>query len=293
MRTIDLHMHSSASLDGEYEPEELLRLCRESNLEYVAVTDHNSVASVAKAIQAAKSYDIRCIPAIEIDCDFQGINIHLLGYGIDHESGVFELLNEYCRDMEKKASYERLKKIRELGFSISLEAFPHFETRGAIAPEDIGSVLLSRPEAKDSQILAPFLPGGKRSDNPYANFYWDLFDTGKPCHCPMRWPILSAAIEMITSTGGIPVIAHPGITLKGSFELLDDILKSGVTGLEVFSSYHSREVSLNLYEYAVAKGALITAGSDYHGYFKPSVVLGGYESFVEDQVIIDGILEAI
>ncbi len=292
-KKIDLHMHSIASLDGEHSPKELMRLCKRAGLAYVAITDHNSVASVSEGVECAQREGITCIPAIEIDCDHQGVNVHLLGYGIDHTSQVFKKLNEYSRNREEKASYERIKKIQELGFSVLIDDFPEFKTRGAIAPEDIAALLLARPDASEYKILTPFLPGGPRSDNPYANFYWDLFDTGKPCHCPMHWPILSEAIAMITSTGGIPVIAHPGITLAGRFEMLDEMIEMGVEGIEIFSSYHTKEMSLSLYEYAVGKGVLITAGSDYHGFFKPAVALGGHESFVEEKVIIDAFLQAL
>lgn len=39
MRWIDLHMHTSASSDGEYSPETLMSQCSEAGLKVVAVSE--------------------------------------------------------------------------------------------------------------------------------------------------------------------------------------------------------------------------------------------------------------
>ena len=38
---IDLHMHSMYSDDGEYSPEQLVRMCHESGVRIMAIADHN------------------------------------------------------------------------------------------------------------------------------------------------------------------------------------------------------------------------------------------------------------
>ena len=43
MSKIDLHIHSAASDDGEYTPQELVAMCTAQGMELIAVTDHNSV----------------------------------------------------------------------------------------------------------------------------------------------------------------------------------------------------------------------------------------------------------
>ena len=49
MSKIDLHIHSAASDDGEYTPQELVAMCTAQGMELIAVTDHNSVRSVTAA----------------------------------------------------------------------------------------------------------------------------------------------------------------------------------------------------------------------------------------------------
>ena len=51
---IDLHMHSYYSDDGEYQPEELVKKCKEKGIQYMAVTDHNSVRAVGEGREAAQ-----------------------------------------------------------------------------------------------------------------------------------------------------------------------------------------------------------------------------------------------
>ena len=43
MKKLDLHMHSKYSDDGQYEPTELLKMCKAAGLDMMAIADHNSV----------------------------------------------------------------------------------------------------------------------------------------------------------------------------------------------------------------------------------------------------------
>ena len=65
---IDLQCHTLAS-DGELTPEELVDLAIEKKLEAIAITDHDTVDSVKKAIDYSKGKKIEIIPAIELSCD--------------------------------------------------------------------------------------------------------------------------------------------------------------------------------------------------------------------------------
>ena len=38
---IDLHMHSMYSDDGEYSPEQLVKMCHEAGVRIMAIADHN------------------------------------------------------------------------------------------------------------------------------------------------------------------------------------------------------------------------------------------------------------
>ena len=83
--------------------------------------------------------------------------------------------------------------------------------------------------------------------------------------------------DIITNSGGIPVIAHPK-TLKLSNEefenLLSDMIDKGLRGIEVYHSTHTQE-EINYYKKIAEKyGLLISGGSDFHGKSKPEINIG-------------------
>ena len=57
MATIDLHMHSVISIDGELEPEEVIRRAASRGIRAAALTDHNSVRGVSRALEEAARLD--------------------------------------------------------------------------------------------------------------------------------------------------------------------------------------------------------------------------------------------
>lgn len=80
-KDVDLHMHSCFS-DGRLTPEELVADAQKKNYRYIAIADHNTVEAYKKTdILNTKSPHI--ITAIEFDCWYKGVLIHILGYGVD------------------------------------------------------------------------------------------------------------------------------------------------------------------------------------------------------------------
>ena len=69
-RHIDLHVHSCFS-DGTYTPGQLIRLAKDSGLSAIALTDHDTVAGIPEAMDAASGSGIELIPGIEMSCLYQ------------------------------------------------------------------------------------------------------------------------------------------------------------------------------------------------------------------------------
>ena len=271
MNKIDLHIHSHHSLDGEFTESELIQQAKDAGISIMAIADHNSVRAIPEALLLAKKSGIDLIPAIEIDCYFHGINVHLLGYNIDYTNPVYEKLTEYVFTQERNASALRVEKTQALGLPVSMD---NFKGMDIIIPEEIAEYLLNSENARNYPLLHPYMTGGSRSDNPYVNFYWDYFSNGKPCYVPVEFMSLKDAVILVKKTGGIPIVAHPKKTFKGIESNLEELIQEGVEGMEVFSSYHSPEEILALYTLAKKYNLLLTFGSDYHGKTKPSVHLG-------------------
>lgn len=77
--TVDLHIHSFFS-DGKSAPEELVKQAKSKGLKHIAISDHNTLNAYLKTNILS---DEIIIPAIEFDCWFGSVFLHMLGYGVD------------------------------------------------------------------------------------------------------------------------------------------------------------------------------------------------------------------
>lgn len=78
-KNVDLHIHSCES-DGEMTPYEIIEKAKEQGKKYIAISDHNTIDAYLSTNILKE--DI-VIPAVEFDCFYKGVLIHILGYGID------------------------------------------------------------------------------------------------------------------------------------------------------------------------------------------------------------------
>lgn|SRR5574344_146788 len=76
---VNLHIHSTFS-DGIATPYELVEQAKALGLEHIAIADHNTVNAY---LQTDILNEKIIIPAIEFDCWYGTIFLHMLGYGID------------------------------------------------------------------------------------------------------------------------------------------------------------------------------------------------------------------
>ena len=80
------------------------------------------------------------------------------------------------------------------------------------------------------------------------------------------------AIEAILRTGGVPVLAHPGIMNKD--EYIPELIGYGLKGIEVYHTDHKASVIKHYEELAAEHGLLLTGGSDCHGMGKGKALIG-------------------
>lgn len=293
MSVIDLHMHSLWSDDGEFTVQELVDMCLSKKLTYFSISDHNRAKAGAEAIEYIKDKNIRFIPGIELDCDYQGTNLHILGYGIDHAAPVYEEIHSAIHQQGLEASKKRLAAVRKLGLVIDEETIWKLSANGVIGGEMLAEAALMNSENDNSDILKPYRPGGARSDNPLVNFHWDYCAQGKPAYAHIDFISLDEAVATIHKTGGVAVLAHPGNNTKENIAMLDGIIAGGIDGIEVYSSYHNTK-QIDFYrDLAAANRLLITCGSDFHGKIKPAIFIGDIQVKENESELIERLLEKI
>lgn len=275
MNTIDLHMHTNVSSDGYFEPLELLKMCQEAGLKIIAVADHNSTQAITQILEAKTDFNLTLVPAIEMDCQFDGVNFHLLAYGIQHDHPFFEEIESHILKQDRKNSKYSINYTQNvLKLSFDEDFLSTLSNNGVTTPEAIMEACLKDPRNIDNPHMQPYLEGGERSDNPMVNYYWDHFSQGKPGYKPLDLPQMSDLIKEIHRQKGLAILAHPGNNIKENEALLDGVIDLGIDGLEVYSSYHSDEQTQFYMKKALDNDLLQTCGSDFHGKSKPTIQLG-------------------
>lgn len=277
MINFDLHIHSQFSSDGELTVAEITNLCIARGITLFSITDHNSTKAVGETAEIATEKKAGFIPGIEIDCNHEGTDLHLLGYNIDWESPDFTKLEEDVSQKVMNSFDEMICKINRSGFVID-SASVLSEADGKLPTGELIAEVMLSDKKYYTPLLQPYMEGGTRSDMPYINFYLDYFAQGKPAFVPIEYMSFTNAIELIRDNGGIPIVAHPGLNLTGKEQTAEQLLKKGASGLEVFNNYHTIEQIDYFASLVINRDCIMTCGSDFHGKTKPLIQIGQFKS---------------
>lgn len=246
MKYADLHIHSSYS-DGIYSPEEIVESAKTKGIKYLSITDHDSI--VAQYITKEKLEGITVIPGIELSTAYNDLELHILGYFIDVE-------NPQLKEMVCNLNKERIKRVESiLGNLKKHDIHIDFEELSVDLEKTIG-----RSHVANAMVSKGYF-------DSYKNAFRSYLVKGKPAYERGFRLHYREALEVIISSGGIPVLAHPAqIYRKIEIENIIRELKCfGLGGLEVYHPSHSC-CDINKFHNLAKKYKLaITGGSDYHG----------------------------
>ena len=245
----DLHMHTTFS-DGKLTPEELVEAAKAAGLKYIAITDHDTVEGVSYLYENGR-YPVRgihVIPGIEFSAHHPVHEIHILGYNVDiYYSDLLDKLNDVTEARWTRFS-DMVAKLREQGYPI---------TEGEVLTLAGASKSISRSHI--ARILVK-----KGCFTSVREAFSAVLEKGKPAYVPHYKLEVEEIIALIKAAGGIPVLAHP--KLVGDDELVRDICKRGIEGIEVFYPRHDAADTARYYMLAQEFKLLPAGGSDFHGY---------------------------
>ncbi|HZK43598.1 MAG TPA: PHP domain-containing protein [Syntrophomonadaceae bacterium] len=243
----DLHIHTKAS-DGVYSAEEIIDNAIKIGLEGIAITDHDTVdgLSVAKDYLKKLKTTLKFVPGIELNTDYKDVEVHILGYFIDYyHQPLLDKLIEI-----KQSRYERAAKMVErlhnIGLIISFEDVKRMAEGGVIARPHIAQALMDKG----------YVFSVKEAFNKYIS-------KGRPGYVPRYKFSPDEAISLIKESGGIAVLAHPGLIKNGN--IVEEIIKMGIEGIEVYYPQHHPILIDNYLKICNENGLLVTGGSDFHG----------------------------
>jgi predicted metal-dependent phosphoesterase TrpH len=262
---IDLHIHSTAS-DGSFTPAEILDHAQKLNLAAIAITDHDSIDGSREALRIGIPSSINFLTGVEISAAhppfFPGSgSFHILGYDIRLDNRDLNQALSKLQDARKNRNPAILKLLNKLGFKISLEE----------VKQEAGEGQLGRPHIAYAMVKKGYVASITEAFDKYLGNNGPAYVDKYRIECEQ-------AITIIRAAGGVPVLAHPAllnIENDQKFDvLLQDLMKIGLAGIEVYYPGHSPRQIRQYTELAGKYGLLMTGGTDFHGTITPEIKMG-------------------
>jgi 3',5'-nucleoside bisphosphate phosphatase len=246
---VDLHLHSTAS-DGRLDPAALVRHAAACGVRHLALTDHDTMAGVAAAGDAARECGLGFVPGVELSAAWRGRAIHILGLAVDPQ------------DPALMAALERTASLREeradrIADQLDVAGAPGQEARRAITA---AGALPTR-----THFARALVELGAARD--LAEAFDRFLRQGRPGYVPTAWPEAEEVTGWIVAAGGVAVIAHPlryTLSAGARRELGHAFRAAGGTAIEVATGGASAAQVAEATSLAVRTGLDGSVGSDFH-----------------------------
>ncbi|GMV83494.1 MAG: phosphatase [Planctomycetota bacterium] len=253
----DLHLHSTAS-DGALSPEAVVDLAAAAGLRAMALTDHDTVAGVARAQARGRELGIEVWTGCEVTVYAGSIELHVLAYGFDAsaESPLCRVLQELRAARSARAT-KIVAQLAAAGVKVD-------EARVRAIARDADSI------GKPHVALALVEAGHARNVPEAFRLYLSRDGVG---HVEKRPLDPTAALEAIHASGGIASLAHPGQPPHD--EQLAPLFRIGLDAVEALHAAHG-DVNRRFYAGLARRyDRGVSGGSDFHApNLKPGLVVG-------------------
>lgn len=251
MQNIDLHNHSRVS-DGLLSPGELVDLAAANGVTGLALTDHDDLAGLPEARQAASLRGLGFVSGVEISVTWCHKTLHIVGLAVDEQDLALQQGLAALRQGRMERAQRMADDLARCGIAGAWEgARRHAQQSAILARTHFARFLVERGMARD-------LPG----------VFKRYLVKGKPGYVAHHWTTLGEALSWILGAGGMAVLAHPGrYALKPGemTRLLDEFTDLGGQGIEVATANHSALQRERFAGLAQRHGLMASRGGDYHG----------------------------
>jgi predicted metal-dependent phosphoesterase TrpH len=254
-RFADLHTHTYHS-DGTRSPKEVIDVAVAHGLSIVAISDHDHLAAYYEIRKYADERGVTLVPAIELSCAWEGVDVHVLAYAFDPHDERIEARLRGFRETRQRRGYAIVERLRELGIHIDAARVDELAAGGS----------MGRPHVARALVEAGHVASVSEAFDKYLG-------TGKPANVPKERFAIREAIDLIRSAGGVTSVAHP--TLYPDHEtLVPKLLDEGIDAIEVIHPDVDAPSRKRYTHLARFRGKFTTGGSDDHGKVKTSETLG-------------------
>jgi predicted metal-dependent phosphoesterase TrpH len=244
---IDLHLHTTAS-DGILPATVLVERAYQVGIHTLSVTDHDTMAGVPPAAEAAAKLGLDFLPGIEITAVLERRDVHVLGYFLNSSPPGLEPFLIAQREDRQERACKIGRLLNDLGVPVNID------TLLEQAKSDGRSV--ARPLIARELVRAGYVRSEKEA---FERWIGD----GKPAYVPRQGVSPEEVVSIISRAGGISALAHPG--LIGLDSLIPSLAKAGLVAIEVYHSAHDSRRQNHYAKLAKQYGLATCGGSDYHG----------------------------
>jgi predicted metal-dependent phosphoesterase TrpH len=221
----------------------------------LAITDHDTVSAVAIARPEAVRWGVELIAGVELTCEQNGREIHILGHFIRDDDPELAQAMTSLRAGRGDRIDEMAARLRLLGFSIDLDAVRRVFPRAVLGRRHLADYLTRTCQvASTREVFARYLGDG--------------------CPACVLKPRLDCglAIALIRGAGGVAALAHPPNDF-GEFRL-QELADLGLGAIEVNGPGFSKSKSQRFRACTDRIGLIGIAGSDFHSADRPGRWVG-------------------
>jgi predicted metal-dependent phosphoesterase TrpH len=242
---VDLHLHTNYS-DGLFTPTQVVERARAANLKAAGIADHDTIDGISEAVEAGSRLGVEIVPGVELSCQFEGKDIHILAYYFDPDHPRLKDYLERFRQERYNRAAKMIKNLNDLGVRLTLDEVEKRSNRGSIGRPHLAEVLMEKGYVETFQeAFQRYIGYGSKAYEEKYNI--------EP----------EEAISLISEARGLSFLAHPGYFITD--EILMHFVKFGLDGIEIVHPNLTERRTRHLQEFAQKHGLLVSGGSDCHG----------------------------
>ncbi len=262
----NLHFHSTHS-DGIDTPETLAKIAKEEGYGALCLTDHDTNTGLGEMKAACEKEGLEFLTGCEFYCKLGDIPFHIVGMDFDPNHPNMLEYQDY--------SNKRWLTITKGFFDLGLE-------RGTIKGITWDEVVADNPGVTtlvNDHVFRTMKKKGLATDKDYDEFFRVNYGFRAPFDNPYKPWSVQQVFDLIHSSGGIVIFAHPGY--QNAYRYFDELLELGFDGVEV---QHPDNVELGegifdeLYKKCENLGLYVSGGTDHSG------LMGGQYAFFDGPV---------
>ena len=263
---IDLHIHTKTGSDGNLSIEQVFREAKKRNIDFMSITDHDSIDCQGRAIVLAREHGIAYITGVELNVTFQylskSFSLDFLGYQYDTRNQALKNKLQLTREHREARVRQILEK---LNIEFDKENIARFTGKDLKNIQDSVDGAFGRPHIANYLVEKGIVGSKQEAFDKYL----------VKCDVP-KYPLsLAEASRLVRGAGGILVHAHPNdpngtslvsIThdLDEQAKIIEEHILDYIDGVECWHSRNDAKTTAYYTKFARKHGLIMTGGSDCH-----------------------------